>query len=41
MVDELTSEARKVDPGMKFNLHAVPWRKGDYYGAALKIAGQD
>ena len=41
MVDELTSDARKADPGMKFNLHAVPWRKGDYYGAALKIAGQD
>jgi hypothetical protein len=41
MVDELTSEVRKVDPGMKFNLHAVPWRKGDYHGAALKIAGQD
>ena len=41
MVEKLTTETRKVDPQIKFNLHAVPWRKDDYNGAALKIAGQD
>lgn len=41
MVGELTTEVRKVDPQIKFNLHAVPWRKDDYNGAALRIAGQD
>ena len=41
MVNELTSEVRNVDPGIKFNLHAVPWRKDDYHGAALRITGQD
>jgi len=41
MVGELTSELRKVNPEMKFNLHAVPWRKEDYNGAASRIAGQD
>jgi hypothetical protein len=41
MIGELTSVVSKADPGIKFNLHAVPWRKDDYNGAALKIAGQD
>jgi hypothetical protein len=41
MVVELTAEAKKVNPDMNFNLHAVPWRKDDYDGAILKIAGQD
>ncbi len=41
MVDELTKEVKEVMPQIKFNLHAVPWRKNDYNGAARNIAGQD
>ena len=41
MVRELTSEVRQAAPEIKFNLHAVPWRKEDYNGAASRIAGQD
>jgi hypothetical protein len=41
MVHELTSEVSKVNPDMKYNLHAVPWRKEDYNGALRRIAGQD
>ena len=41
MVDELTNEVKEVIPQIKFNLHAVPWRKDDYNGAAKNIAGQN
>jgi hypothetical protein len=41
MVKTLVEEARKIKPGVKINLHAVPWRAGDFGGAAKIIAGQD
>ena len=33
--------ARAVKPAVKINLHAVPWRAGDFGGAVRTIAGQD
>lgn len=40
-VERLAAEARRVKPGVKINLHIVPWRKDDFVGAARSIAGQD
>lgn len=37
-----TVEAVKlIDPDIKVNLHAVPWRDEDYNGAIRKVVGQD
>jgi hypothetical protein len=41
VVKELAAEARKVKPGIKVNIHAVPWRSGDFGGAIKIVAGQD
>lgn len=41
MVKDLAAEARKIKPGLKINVHAVPWRKDDFGGAIKTIAGQD
>jgi hypothetical protein len=30
-----------VKPGVLVNIHAVPWRKDDFGGAARAVAGQD
>ncbi len=40
-VERLAGAARQAKPGVKVNIHAVPWRKGDFGGAARTIAGQD
>jgi hypothetical protein len=40
-VERLTAAARQADPGVKINLHLVPWRKNDFGGAARAVAGQD
>jgi hypothetical protein len=40
-VREITTELKKIKPGLKFNLHAVPWRLADYDGGIRTIAGQD
>ncbi|MGD1009310.1 MAG: hypothetical protein ABR951_04070 [Candidatus Aminicenantales bacterium] len=40
-VRTLAGEARRTKPGIKINIHAVPWRTGDFGGAAKAIAGQD
>lgn len=40
-VERLTAAARQADPGVKVNLHLVPWRKGDFGGAVRSVAGQD
>ena len=40
-VAELSSAAREVKPGVKINLHAVPWRAGDFDGGIRRVAGQD
>jgi hypothetical protein len=41
MVKSLADEARKIKPGIKVNIHAVPWRSDDFGGAVKVIAGQD
>jgi len=40
-VERLARAAREADPAVKVNLHAVPWRGGDFGGAVLSVAGQD
>jgi len=40
-VERLAAAAREVKPGIKVNIHAVPWRKDDFGGAIRSIAGQD
>jgi hypothetical protein len=41
MVKELVSAAKKAQPGILINIHALPWRKDDYNGAIKKVAGQN
>jgi uncharacterized lipoprotein YddW (UPF0748 family) len=41
MVRALAEEARKIKPGIKVNLHLVPWRTDDFGGGGKIIAGQD
>jgi len=40
-VERLAGAARQAKPGVKVNIHAVPWRKDDFGGAVRSIAGQD
>jgi hypothetical protein len=40
-VTRLAKAAREVKPSVKINLHAVPWRRGDFGGAIRSVAGQD
>ncbi|MGA2532280.1 MAG: hypothetical protein ABSG19_04500 [Candidatus Aminicenantales bacterium] len=40
-VKALAGEARKVKPGIKVNVHTVPWRSDDFGGAIRAVAGQD
>lgn len=41
MVRELSEAARRTKPGIKINVHLVPWRQDDFDGAIRSIAGQD
>jgi hypothetical protein len=40
-VTRLAKAAREVKPSVQINLHAVPWRRGDFGGAIRSVAGQD
>jgi len=40
-VERLAGAARQTKPGVKVNIHAVPWRKDDFGGAVRSVAGQD
>ena len=40
-VKKFTQELKTEDSNLKFNLHAVPWKKDDYNGAGKNIVGQD
>jgi len=40
-VKRFAGAAREVDPSVKINLHAVPWRRDDFGGAIRSVAGQD
>ena len=41
MAVALIDAARAAKPDLEIVLHAVPWRRQDYSGAVLRIAGQD
>ena len=40
-VEEVVREARRVAPGVKINLHLVPWAESDYHNGPIRVAGQD
>jgi hypothetical protein len=41
MVKELAEKARQINPDLKINIHAVPWREEDFGGANITVAAQD
>jgi hypothetical protein len=41
MVEDVVRRVHTARPGTRINLHAVPWRGGDFGGASRKVVGQD
>jgi len=41
MIAEISNEAKQIKPGIKINVHAVPWRQNDFNNAIKVVAGQD
>jgi hypothetical protein len=41
MVKEISDRVRTITPDIKINVHAVPWREGDFGGANIRVAAQD
>jgi hypothetical protein len=41
MVKQLEETVRSINPAIKINVHAVPWRDGDFGGANISVAAQD
>jgi len=41
MVRDIAAAARQEKPGIKLNLHLVPWRKGDFNGGMGSVVSQD
>jgi hypothetical protein len=41
MADEIITAVHMAQPGIKTNLHIVPWREHDFEYASERIAGQD
>jgi uncharacterized lipoprotein YddW (UPF0748 family) len=41
MVREITESVRRIQPGIKISLHAVPWRDEDFGGANIRVTAQD
>jgi hypothetical protein len=41
MVKELADKVHSIKPDIKINVHAVPWRDGDFGGANIRVAAQD
>ncbi len=41
MVKNIVTTVKAIQPGIRTNLHAVPWRKNDFGGAIKRIVGQD
>ena len=41
MINEITSEAKKIKPDILVNVHIVPWLESDFNNAIKKVAGQD
>ncbi len=40
-VKSIVHEVKKIEPNIKVNLHAVPWRQNDFNGAINSVIGQD
>jgi len=40
-VQEVTREARRLAPGVKINIHVVPWAESEYQNGPIRVAGQD
>ncbi len=41
MVREIGDTVRSIQPGIKINVHLVPWRDADFGGANIRTAAQD
>lgn len=41
MVKEISERVHEVNPGIKINVHLVPWRDEDFNGANIRVAAQD
>jgi len=41
LVADITAAARQEKPGIKFNVHLVPWRDNDFGGAMGSLVSQD
>jgi hypothetical protein len=41
MAKEIAEKVRSINPYIKINVHAVPWRDSDFGGANIKVAAQD
>jgi hypothetical protein len=41
MVKEISEKVKNINPEIKINIHAVPWRDGDFGGANIRVAAQD
>jgi hypothetical protein len=40
-VEGVVREARRIAPGVKVNIHLVPWGDSDYDGGPIRVVGQD
>ncbi len=40
-VEGVAREARRLAPGVKINLHLVPWGESDYENGPMRVVGQD
>jgi hypothetical protein len=40
-VKSIVERVKKINPKIKVNLHAVPWRQNDFNGAIKSVIGQD
>jgi hypothetical protein len=41
MVKEIADKVHSINPDLKINIHAVPWRDSDFGGANIRVAAQD
>jgi hypothetical protein len=41
MINKIKDVAKEIKPGIKINVHTVPWRQNDFNNAIKIIAGQD
>lgn len=41
VVKTIVNSVKEIKPGIKFNLHGVPWRLGEFENAIHRIAGQN